>query len=390
MAKKVENQDLFSGDVFLKTVADVELLILELNKLEATIVEVAKAQKTILGKSDTKSIEGIRATNDSIHKLNETEKMHLKLQRDKLSLESKLKAARTNEGQQNAELNYLLKEQNKINSQNVEMAKKEIEVKNKQKQAIIQQKQAAKDLAKQQKITAKEVEKAAKLSTKEAEIQNNAYKKLTKDTNEAQAKFKQLAAEFGVNSKQANAAIAEMTRAELKPVEQEIKKVSKSSINSSIEVAKLATTLFQLGKSSNDVKMLLRPIDDLSISLLATGEDTAKFLGQTLNAFGKGSASGQEFADIISNIAAKTALDFEGLSESFGYIAPSAKALNITVGKTGARLVDKGLSLDQALAKINESTNKTSTAAELFGTEAFTLGLILADNVEKTKRLADE
>ena len=55
-----------------------------------------------------------------------------------------------------------------------------------------------------------------------------------------------------------------------------------------------------------------------------------------------------------------------------------------------ARLVDKGLSLDQALAKINESTNKTSTAAELFGTEAFTLGLILADNVEKTKRLADE
>ena len=96
MSKKVENQDLFSGDVFLKTVADVELLILELNKLEATIVEVAKAQKTILGKSDTKSIEGIRATNDSIHKLNETEKMHLKLQRDKLSLESKLKAARTN------------------------------------------------------------------------------------------------------------------------------------------------------------------------------------------------------------------------------------------------------------------------------------------------------
>ena len=446
MSKKVENQDLFSGDVFLKTVADVELLLVGLNKLETAFVEVAKANKKILTNSGTKTVEGIRATNEAVVTLNETEKMHQDLQKKKLNLETKLKAARTATAQDIAQLTILTAQQNKINKENTQ--------------------------------------NTLKLT--------DAYHKLTKATNAAQAKFKNLAAEFGVNSKQANAAriafdklddklravnnaardgrrdvgrygialdglrsgffqflgaigittgiymfvgaikdafnrirefdkemqamagIAEMTRKKLKPVEQEIKKVSKGSINSSIEVAKLATTLFQLGKSSNDVKMLLRPIDDLSISLRATGEDTAKFLGQTLNAFGKGSASGQEFADIISNIAAKTALDFEGLSESFGYIAPSAKALNITVGKTGAiigvlndngikaarsgrlmasgfaRLVDKGLSLDQALAKINESTNKTSTAAELFGTEAFTLGLILADNVEKTKRLADE
>ena len=32
MSKKVENQDLFSGDVFLKTVADVELLLVGLNE----------------------------------------------------------------------------------------------------------------------------------------------------------------------------------------------------------------------------------------------------------------------------------------------------------------------------------------------------------------------
>lgn len=114
MAKKVENKDLFSDDVFKKTVADVELLILELNKLEATIVEVAKAQKTILGKSDTKSIEGIRATNDSINKLNETEKMHLKLQKDKITLETKLKAARTVLAQDNAVLSTQVQQQNKI------------------------------------------------------------------------------------------------------------------------------------------------------------------------------------------------------------------------------------------------------------------------------------
>ena len=119
MAKKVENKDLFADDLFKSTVKDVELLIAELDKLEKSIVEVAKAQKTILNQADTKSIEGIRATNESIKKLSETEKMHLKLQQDKLTLETKLKAARTNQAQQNAELSVLTQQQNRINKQAV-------------------------------------------------------------------------------------------------------------------------------------------------------------------------------------------------------------------------------------------------------------------------------
>ena len=55
-----------------------------------------------------------------------------------------------------------------------------------------------------------------------------------------------------------------------------------------------------------------------------------------------------------------------------------------------ARLVNKGLTLKEALDEINNSTNRVRTASRLFGARSFSLGLILADNIEKTKKLANE
>src|SRR5690606_3824932 len=160
MAKKVENKDLFADDLMGKTIKDVELLIVELDKLEAKIVTVAKAQKTILEKEDSKSIGSIQRTTKAVNELSEAEKIQQNLLKQKQTLETKLKAARTVQAQQNAETNLLLQQQNKI----------------------------IKDAA------------------KESLGLTNAYTKLTAQTNKAQANFKKLAAEFGVNSKQAKAA----------------------------------------------------------------------------------------------------------------------------------------------------------------------------------------
>lgn len=210
------------------------------------------------------------------------------------------------------------------------------------------------------------------------------------------------------------AGISGLTRGELKGVREEILKVAGGSVRTSNDVAKLATTLFSLGKTKEEVNLLLTPINNLSIALGSTAEETANLLGGTLNAFGKGAESGQEFADVIANIRSSTALDFQGISESLGFIAPTAKAVGLTIGETGAligtlkdanikasragrllsssfaRLIGKGLDLNTALETIRNSQDKVAVSSELFGKEAFTLGLILAENEEKVATLTNE
>lgn len=202
-------------------------------------------------------------------------------------------------------------------------------------------------------------------------------------------------------------AIMDKNRDELHNLELVIISVAGSSTSTSVEVAKLAESLITLGKTESEVKILLKPVNDLGIAMKTTSAEAGEFLVQTLNAFGKSSNEASEFADVIAKIRTSTALDFERMKDAFGFIAPTAKALGLTIQDTGAllgvlndngikaaragrllsssfaKLNKKGLTLDDALEKINNSTNKTKTATELFGTESFTLGLILANNIDK-------
>jgi hypothetical protein len=205
-----------------------------------------------------------------------------------------------------------------------------------------------------------------------------------------------------------------VTRKELAGLEKEIIKVAGSSIKTSNEVAELAETLITLGKTKEEVVELLKPVNDLSIGLQATSQEAGELLIQTLNAFGKGSDEAQRFADIIAKMRTSTALDFERIKDSLGFVAPTAKALNLTLEETGAmlgilvdngikasragrllsssfaRLNSRGIELEDALERIRNSTNKAKTATDLFGVQSFTLGLILADNKKSVADLTKE
>ena len=203
------------------------------------------------------------------------------------------------------------------------------------------------------------------------------------------------------------AGIAGTTREELEDVESVIISVAGSSPKTSNEVAKLATSLFSLGKTKEEVKALTPVVNDLSIALNTTSDEAGEFLVQTLNAFGKGAESGEEFADIIANVRTSTALNFQRIRDAMGYVAPTANALNLTLQRTAGiigtlndngikaaragrlmntsftRLNDRGLGLDEALERINNSQDRLMTSTKLFGAESSTLGLILADNIDK-------
>ncbi len=216
------------------------------------------------------------------------------------------------------------------------------------------------------------------------------------------------------------AAIAGKNRSELSGLEKVIRFVAKTSINTANEVAKTATALFTLGKSEGEIKKLLKPVNDLSIALQAPANEAGELLIQTLNAFGKSSDSAQEYADIIAKMRTSTALDFERIKDSLGFLAPVARVVGLDFAKTGAvlgvlvdngikaaragrlmsssflRLSELGITLDQALTELNETKATTTDeliiakkASELFGVESAALGLILADNIAKTNLYAE-
>ncbi len=210
------------------------------------------------------------------------------------------------------------------------------------------------------------------------------------------------------------AGILGTTRKELVGLEKEIIKVAGSSIKTSNEVAELAEALITLGKSKSEVIGLLQSVNDLSVGLEATSEEAGQLLIKTLNAFGQGSEEANRFAQIIAKMRTSTALDFEQIKDSLSFVAPTAKALGLTFEETGAllgvlvdngirasragrllsssfaRLNQKGITFKESLDLINESTNKTKTATELYGVQSFTLGLILSDNIDKTAALTKE
>lgn len=206
------------------------------------------------------------------------------------------------------------------------------------------------------------------------------------------------------------AGILGVNRKELKGLEQSIISVAGSSIKTSNEVADLATKLITLGKTESEVKMLLPVVNDLGIALETTGEQAGELLISTLNAFGESIDEAQRFADVIARTRQITALDFERIKDALGFLAPTARAVGLSFERTNAilgvlvdngikaaragrlmntafnRLTSQGLSLDEALVQINNSNNKLKTSSSLLGSEAGTLGLILADNTKNVNK----
>ncbi len=209
-------------------------------------------------------------------------------------------------------------------------------------------------------------------------------------------------------------AIAGKSREEIAPLEAKIREVAKSSINGATDVAKLATELIKLGSTTEEAEKLLEPVNNLSVALQASAEDSATLVKSILNAYGEGADEAARVTDILAESANRSALDFQGLRDSFSYLAPAARALGIPIEKTAAiigtladngikaesagrltstafaRLASQGLTLEDALNKINVAQKDGSSqlevlslASNLFGAEAGKIGLILANNTEK-------
>tara|TARA_R110002124_G_scaffold39798_1_gene125422 strand:- start:5211 stop:8819 length:3609 start_codon:yes stop_codon:yes gene_type:complete len=210
------------------------------------------------------------------------------------------------------------------------------------------------------------------------------------------------------------------SREELAGLEQQIIDVAGASITTAPEVAKMAESLATLGKTREEIKLLLSPLNDLSIGLKASAEDAGEFLVQMLNAFGASASEAEKYADVIATIRTSTSLDFQKMRDSFQYLAPISKVLNKDLAYTGAlvgiladrgikaeragrllgsaqqKLAIEGKSLTDGLNEINKALadnlseiDVLAIASDLFGKQSASLGIILAANTDLIDENAD-
>ncbi|UYW01797.1 phage tail tape measure protein [Flavobacterium agricola] len=202
-------------------------------------------------------------------------------------------------------------------------------------------------------------------------------------------------------------AVTEIPKKQLGSLKNTIIDVSKTSVNSATDVAKLAVELSKLGASTTQIEAMIETVDRFSVAMEASGEDSARFLLGVMNSFGASAEESERYGDVMAQAANISALGFEELKNTLKTFAPVANAANLSIERASAlagvlvdnnieattagtslrsifiRLASSGLSYSEAMAKINNSTDKLSTATQLFGRESATSALILAQNNEK-------
>ena len=199
-------------------------------------------------------------------------------------------------------------------------------------------------------------------------------------------------------------AVSGATNKEMKMLSGQAKELGASTAFTASEVVSLQTELAKLGNSASDIEKSTPAILNLAASLEVGLADAASFAGSTVNAFGLEASDTQRIVDIMAESAASSAQDFYTLKESFTQAAPAASALGVSVEKTSAllgvlansgitggaagtalknsfiELKKQGLTLQEGLDKIANSSDKLGTAIELAGKRGGPALLILSKN----------
>jgi hypothetical protein len=208
------------------------------------------------------------------------------------------------------------------------------------------------------------------------------------------------------------AGVLTKTRAETKALQDEAKRLGAIYPVTAQEVLALETAYARLGFTQKEILNLTEATIKGAIALNASQEGTAELVGAVVRSFEDlKTADAGRIMDVLTRSTQKSSLNFEKLAQALPKVAGAASAMNIpletmvaqlsiaqdatqdaSIAGTGLKkvyttLAKTGLSMDEALGKINNSTNKVKTATELFGERAFIVGLALAKNTERAKEL---
>lgn len=213
---------------------------------------------------------------------------------------------------------------------------------------------------------------------------------------------------------QANADLAAVlgkTSDEITDLSEDAKKYGSVTKFTASEVSALQKEFAKLGFTTKEIKSATKATLDLAA---ATGTDLARaaeVTGATVRAFGLDASESQRVTDVMAKSFSSSALDMEKFATSMRSVAPVAKNAGLNIEQTTAMLgaltdrgIDastsgtalrnvflelskQGLTFEEAMEKINTSTDKNKTALELFGKRGAVVGTILAETGEDVANL---
>lgn len=209
-------------------------------------------------------------------------------------------------------------------------------------------------------------------------------------------------------------AISGATSDEFKLLTENAKKLGATTKYTASEVAELQLNYSKLGFDPSEILQ----VTDATLALAAaTGEDladSATVAASTLRGFGLEASETTRVTDVMAKSFSSSALDLEKFKTSMAILAPVAKSANVSLEEatgylsvlvnagidastagTGLRnifldIAESGMTLDEALYSIVNSTNQNATAMDLFGKRGATVASVLAENYTQAKNFAHE
>ena len=209
-------------------------------------------------------------------------------------------------------------------------------------------------------------------------------------------------------------AVSGATAEQMEMLTETAKRLGATTMFSASQVAELQLNLSKLGLTPDEIDKATESILRLS---QATGEDlgeTATVVASTMRAFGLTAQDTQRITDVMADSFSSTALDLNKFSTAMATLAPVAKESGVEIEKASALvgvlanngvdastagtalrnifldLAKQGMSLDQALAAINNSTDPLTAAFDMFGKRGATVATILSKNQEEIRELTQD
>ena len=206
-------------------------------------------------------------------------------------------------------------------------------------------------------------------------------------------------------------AVTGSSKEEIQQLSDLAKKLGSTTAFTASQVVELQTELAKLGFKTDEIKDSTASILDLAASLDVDLASAAEFSGSLVKSFGLTTGETARVVDVMALSTSSSALNFEGLRESLKLVAPVAKATGTSIEKTTAllgvladrglkgsiagtglgqtfvELNKKGLTLEQAMTRVSQSSNKLGTAMKLVGTRGGRALLTLAEGRKDIDKL---
>lgn len=205
-----------------------------------------------------------------------------------------------------------------------------------------------------------------------------------------------------------------VTKDEMSALTEQAKKLGQTTKFTASEVSELQLEFAKLGFTQREIQDVTEATLQLAAAAGTDLANAATVVGSTLRAFNLDASNTQRLVDVMAQSFSSSSLDIAKFSSSMSNVAPAAAALGLTIEETTALLgsltdagvdassagtglrnmflnaKEQGITFDEALDKIANSTDKLGTSFDIFKKKGSTLGVILANSRDSTAELTEK